>query len=455
MKIISFHGRRLHGYLNIDISFDDQLTFLTGINGSGKTTALNAITALLFPQLKYLCQTEFDSISLSMSINDKGFKIACSKSIDGILLSVNDGDPLFVRSFAFEPDIDPTSKERETDYYYEMTNRNREHQVLREILAIPAPVFLGLDRRPALGDRWRRQTQYYYQSLRSSQKYRTINTPQDPRFRETSDLVSDAYSKIQTSINELDKEFRTKLFRDLIKIVPFDMSTSRPIAWDRAKVAKERLARLHLLVGISKEEATQALQPMLDFLHSNADKVHQILDGERESRGSRGKSTPKETGDTLFNWFINEQNLQRLITLANRMEEYDESLHMINKHMNDYTKSIDRFLSASGKSVAFNDRGRVVFTTQGDAEATEIDSLSSEEIQIFVLLSHLFFDQTVRNGRVFIIDEPELSLHVEWQELFVDSILAAAPDVQFIMATHSPSIILGRLDNCCEIRGVQ
>ena len=42
---------------------------------------------------------------------------------------------------------------------------------------------------------------------------------------------------------------------------------------------------------------------------------------------------------------------------------------------------------------------------------------------------------------IFIIDEPELSLHISWQEIFVDALLKASPDTQFIMATHSPAIL--------------
>jgi predicted ATP-binding protein involved in virulence len=47
---------------------------------------------------------------------------------------------------------------------------------------------------------------------------------------------------------------------------------------------------------------------------------------------------------------------------------------------------------------------------------------------------------------IFIIDEPELSLHLGWQELFVDSITTSSPETQFILATHSPSIV-GSIEN--------
>ena len=56
---------------------------------------------------------------------------------------------------------------------------------------------------------------------------------------------------------------------------------------------------------------------------------------------------------------------------------------------------------------------------------------------------------------IFIVDEPELSLHLGWQEIFVRSITEASPKTQFILATHSPTIV-GSVENekyCLDIAG--
>ena len=53
----------------------------------------------------------------------------------------------------------------------------------------------------------------------------------------------------------------------------------------------------------------------------------------------------------------------------------------------------------------------------------------------------------------FIIDEPEVSLHLIWQRVFIDKMIEARKDIQIIVATHSPEIInryrnkMVRLDN--------
>ena len=71
-----------------------------------------------------------------------------------------------------------------------------------------------------------------------------------------------------------------------------------------------------------------------------------------------------------------------------------------------------------------------------------IYELSSGEKQIVTMLGHLiyFAEKFKTESGIFIIDEPEVSLHLAWQEIFVDSILSASPNTQFILATHSPAI---------------
>ena len=91
------------------------------------------------------------------------------------------------------------------------------------------------------------------------------------------------------------------------------------------------------------------------------------------------------------------------------------------------------------------------FRVRGLPDPQPVTSLSSGEAQIFVILTHLAFNPSAQEANVFIIDEPELSLHVQWQELFVESVQSANPNVQYIMATHAPSIILDRTDKCIDL----
>lgn len=73
----------------------------------------------------------------------------------------------------------------------------------------------------------------------------------------------------------------------------------------------------------------------------------------------------------------------------------------------------------------------------GDAAAAiNSDKLSAGEKQLLSFICYnAFFDNAV-----FIIDEPELSLHVDWQRKFFKILLDQNPKNQFIVSTHSPFI---------------
>jgi len=107
--------------------------------------------------------------------------------------------------------------------------------------------------------------------------------------------------------------------------------------------------------------------------------------------------------------------------------------------LNEIARLANIFFSESNKSLRINPSGFInVFWSDKKVNSR---NLSSGEIQIIVLLTHLVFCEYRKESSVFVIDEPELSLHLSWQEKFVDAILEASPSTQFILATHSPAII--------------
>lgn len=70
-----------------------------------------------------------------------------------------------------------------------------------------------------------------------------------------------------------------------------------------------------------------------------------------------------------------------------------------------------------------------------------ISKLSSGEKQEILLFFDLIFN--TNNDLLLLIDEPELSLHVSWQQKFLDDLLKVIQinNLQVIIATHSPQII--------------
>ena len=150
MKIERFVGRAVNGYLNFDIRFFHDLTFLTGINGSGKTSALNSIAALLLPRLDYLAGQDFEEISIELSHVGERFCLAAKKNKTGAELTCTlFPDDKFTVSEFEEPESIPTYRreEFEEEYYREILSRNTENSILKYITSLPTPMYLGLNRR--------------------------------------------------------------------------------------------------------------------------------------------------------------------------------------------------------------------------------------------------------------------------------------------------------------------
>ena len=109
-------------------------------------------------------------------------------------------------------------------------------------------------------------------------------------------------------------------------------------------------------------------------------------------------------------------------------------------------RSIDIFNKRNeitNKKIRFTQSGIEVYS--GDKKI-DIEWLSSGEKNDFVMFYRLIFN-TAKNG-IILIDEPEISLHIEWQEEYLDRLIDICKmnGVQALVATHSPNIVNGHLD---------
>lgn len=94
---------------------------------------------------------------------------------------------------------------------------------------------------------------------------------------------------------------------------------------------------------------------------------------------------------------------------------------------------------------------RIRFTPNGieiysGGKRIDADCLSSGEKNDFVMFYSLIFNTSP--GGVVLIDEPEISLHIEWQEEYLDRLLEICEmnRLQAIVATHSPNIVNGHFN---------
>ncbi len=88
-----------------------------------------------------------------------------------------------------------------------------------------------------------------------------------------------------------------------------------------------------------------------------------------------------------------------------------------------------------------------------DSERLSPYKLSSGEKQMLVIL----LTALVRDGNssVLFMDEPEASLHIEWQQKLIGMIRELNPNLQLILTTHSPALIMeGWMDVVTEVSDI-
>ena len=87
LKSLSIVG--LHGALTLDVGFNEDITLLVGINGSGKTSVLNVIDWLLKPDLERLALADYDLLSLHFTENHRKYELTAQKTPGTVTLSIH------------------------------------------------------------------------------------------------------------------------------------------------------------------------------------------------------------------------------------------------------------------------------------------------------------------------------------------------------------------------------
>jgi ABC-type transport system involved in cytochrome c biogenesis ATPase subunit len=178
-------------------------------------------------------------------------------------------------------------------------------------------------------------------------------------------------------------------------------------------------------------------------------RIEQLLRDVEQDREALQKVglLPRDLSANAFRALpLNEPNVRPVIeTFITDTKEKFAVLADLRERLTLFTEFLNQHYENKRVVAAAREGFRVEM--DGDADGLiQPSQLSSGEQQILVLAYEVLFRS--EPGTLVLIDEPELSLHVVWQDTFIDDIsrMGAVRDLQFILATHSPSLIGGRED---------
>lgn len=148
-----------------------------------------------------------------------------------------------------------------------------------------------------------------------------------------------------------------------------------------------------------------------------------------------------------------------VITTPDVRSEFDDNLKTLQERLAAWPRGERWTLFCDTVDDLFRETGK---TIRRDAptvelwqweEPLDLALLSSGEKQLLTILLTVLLEDG--EPTVLFMDEPEVSLHMEWQQKLIETIRRLNPNVQIILSTHSPAIIMnGWMDKVTEVTDI-
>ncbi|MGI4791320.1 MAG: AAA family ATPase [Janthinobacterium lividum] len=431
----------LHGQYKFDLSLKPGLNILYGFNGTGKTTLLHILANLIDRDVERFCHLRFDSIAVETYSqwqielrqrhqNETGMSV---------IVTINGSE---VATISEGTETPPTLRE-----------------LLKENLG-GRPVYL-----PAFRSVLEAVNQNDYQRYRyvdSEAKQALINKIVNAESQDEKDdfRLKGLYVRTSSRIEQL--AYKTVLCRDWFgDFVPVIRC---PSLWEVADQLSSEQNEAERRVASTDREAFRSvfyrilqsiLEPSLEapdelaeaMLHRIADNLVQL----EQNPSERGNSEENNKIATLLrsrNQSVNSED----VTLTSILQVYDNAIRTRKdvqeqafSQLSTFEDSVNQFLL--GKKLDITRQNTIPLRTQrGKARMISISNerkaplgiLSSGERQVVTLL----FSATHMSATdgIVLIDEPELSLHVDWQRIILREMTKQAGDRQIIACTHAPEV---------------
>ena len=260
------------------------------------------------------------------------------------------------------------------------------------------------------------------------------------------------------------------------KVANYIKSIEIESLWNGKKHVKWELSpTVNILSGINGVGKSTILNRVVMHL-LNIDKLDRQADGVKltfDTEGAhcvdfdviRSFDRPALTGEILnkvtdtqmqteldFHLYVLQRRyLDFQVSLSNRMVELftsqdpnaQEKAQQLAQEKTHFQDLVDSLFRDTGKTIE-REKNELSFASFG--ESISPYKLSSGEKQMLIILLSVLV-QNKRHYTLF-MDEPEISLHIEWQQQLISLIRDLNPNTQIILTTHSPAVIMNGWADC-------
>ena len=436
IEIIGLFGRH-----NVRMNFDNEVNIYIGENGLGKTTILNCVYYILKKKYDKLAELDFNEIQIKLKNNKTIFTI----SIDDVN---NYNSKRMTRRSFYDDDVIFSIIEDIFDGY----NNDILYQYndIEELLMVAAKKLSYITNmspsmcKKAVYDYWRHGRINIRDKKGNSKKVDELNKALDEAFNQRIIYL--------TTYRRIEDDF-SKYFRHEDALINNDML----IRFGMSDVDKS-IDNILKLISENSRESFNKMTSVLLKQYSSAPKSDYISLSSSEI----DKDMLKIIFDRLGNEIAENDKNTIFSLLDNKLiysDRYSYLLNLIIKLVENYEKQkiydekIKKFVNTCNRY--FNDKQFVYDQSElklyvvldsykNEEERIELSKLSSGEKQIVSLFSKLYLEN--EKDSILIIDEPELSISMEWQRMLLPDIMRSDNCKLLLTVTHSPFIFENEFD---------
>lgn len=456
------------------LNFDENLTIIVGKNGSGKTTILNMLNAIQTRTFDQLLNYDFKLIELksdegNIKVINYPEKIVIKRTdIDRAVGDFIQNNKLKISNSA----VKQLKDKLESDETTIITNF-KDEQIEDQFQAFISSIYIALPKNEDVAASMRPSFKRFnynakglyfptYRRLENDIIIKNLIEPALTRFFGTRKVLPDIIS------NEVDTN------STIVGLSNKDIGAVVAKKWaEIAEIEKQRLNSLvkEFVYALLEAPITNDLISS-EFLDIDTDSIKSDLEEVVIKTGLNDRSGRYNTmiqkyidninwsKEIITNFSVNfskttEENQQKLINDFNfatkisfAYEKVSRIINMYRDTSNELAKVKSSFYNLTAKLQEFIDKkieikdGELRFIQSDDI--LHFENLSAGEKQLVSLF--VYTRLSLGPGATVIIDEPELSLHVNWQRKFLRALISEEHNKQYIVSTHSPFIIAGFRD---------
>lgn len=399
---------RIDGFwyrLNAHCSFNDNVNIIIGRNGTGKTTFMNILHAALSVDLDGLIENDFKIIEIKL-IFQKKQRVIKAKKIE-------------IEEYPFPYIEYQISNKKYTIKAIPQDNRNIPSHYRKRALEESVEVRNELNKLVSL-------TSLSVYRLRGSEDLeikdrmgKRIISPVDYRLSQ----LKMALTQYQFELSQKAQIVSRTLQKDVLSSILYsdskEVGFTIPEQFDQAK-EKTKLISAYVRLGAIDAEVRKKIALHIASVDEAVDKlkIHQ-------------KEKTINVGEINFAALEAFSRTQRVMEMSLTAEEETNRIY---GQINLFLKILKEFIP---EKVFFFDPGELRVTNL-DNEPIDLEKLSSGEKQLLILLIETLLQKS--EPYIYLTDEPELSLHIEWQRNIIPAVKRLNPLAQIIAATHSPEV---------------